>query len=85
MVASDEQRGKFIRETKRLVGEERLIRSHVLLAEAVVAGLVTMERLHGALAALAATASTPRDRDDVEHLERVLARCAASIGGQEAG
>lgn len=84
MVASDEQRGKFMREMKRLVGEAQLLRSHVLLAEAIVEGLVTLERLHGALASLAATASTPRDRDDVEHLERVLARCAVSIGGRGA-
>jgi predicted nucleic acid-binding protein len=80
MVASDEQRGKFMREARRLVGEERLVRSHTLLAEVIAAGFVAMERLEGAVAALAATASTARDRDDVEHLERVLASCAASMG-----
>jgi len=79
LVASDEQRGKFMREARRLVGEERLVRSHSLLAEAIAANLVTMDRLRGAVAAFAATAATARDHDDVEHLERVLARVEGTI------
>jgi len=85
MLASDETRRKFMREARRLIGGERLVRLHALLAEAIASGLVTMERLRGAVAALAATAESPRDRDDVEHLERVLARCAASVVWEASG
>ncbi len=79
LVASDETRRAFMREAGRLVGEQRLVRLHSLLAEAIAAGLVSMERIKGAVTALAATASNPRDRDDVEHLERVLERVRATI------
>jgi hypothetical protein len=85
LVASDEQRGAFMRETRRLVGDHRLIRLQSLLTEAISAGLVTTQRLEGAVAALAATASCPRDRDDVEHLERVLIRVRALIHEKERG
>jgi hypothetical protein len=79
LLASDETRRTFMREARRLIGGERLVRLHALLAEAIASGLVTMERLRGAVAALAATAESPRDRDDVEHLERVLARVEETI------
>jgi len=85
LVASDEQRGAFMREIRRLVGEHRLMRLQSLLARAIASGLVTTERLEAAVAALAATASCPRDRDDVQHLERVLIRVRALIHGDERG
>jgi predicted nucleic acid-binding protein len=73
-VASDEVRPKFMREVKRLIRDQRLVRTPDLLAEAINAGLLSIDRLEGAVVALAATASSPRDRDDVAHLERVLGR-----------
>ncbi len=82
MLASDESTRKFMREARRLIGEERLVRLHSLLVEVVASGLVTMERLRNAVAALATTAASSRDRDDVEHLERVLAIVEGIVGAR---
>lgn len=73
-VASDETRPKLMREVKRLIGNERLVRTPELLAEGASSGLLSIDRLQGAVAALAATATSPRERDEVGHLEWVLAR-----------
>lgn len=73
-LASDERRRPFLREVRRLLGEHRLVRLESLLAQAIASGLLTMEHLEGAVRALASTAMTARDHDDVSHLERVLDR-----------
>jgi len=75
VLASDETRRKFMREARRLIGEERLVRLHTLLAEAIAANRVTMERLHGALAVWL----RPRRRRAIEMMSSISSRCWHSV------
>ncbi len=81
LVASDETQRKFMREVRRLIGEDNLVRSATLLAKVGGKELECLERLDGAVAALAATAANPRDREEVAHLERVVGRVRNLLRG----
>jgi len=83
LLATDEQQPKLMREVRALIGEERLVRTTDLLAAAVTSGALSLERLGGAVSALAAGAATDRDRDDVTHLERVVARVSREVTNRE--
>ena len=73
-IASDEADRRFLRTVESWLGPGQIIRLEDLLAACIQRGSLTLAGLDGVLAALAATAKTKRERDDVEHVNRVLTR-----------
>jgi len=74
LIASDETHRALMREIRRLVGEDHLVRTAALLAETIGAQLTTLDQLERRVAELTERATGARDRDDVQHLARVLDR-----------
>ncbi len=79
-LATDEKRPKLIREVRDRLGERRLVRSTTLLARAVTEHIVSLEGLNERLRQLSERASSPRDHDDAEHLERTLQAVTRALG-----
>jgi len=79
---SDETQRAFMRETVALIGEDRLIRTPCLLARAIKSHRVSPSNLKIHLEMLKRTAATPRDRDDVVHLQRILERAHEMAKGE---
>jgi predicted nucleic acid-binding protein len=78
---SDEIQGAFMREVRSHIGEKKLIRTATLLAQAIDSHIVSVEDLSARLGLLRTTATSSRDKDDVEHLARVLDRVKKLISG----
>ena len=82
LLLSDETQRAFMREVIALIGEERLVRTPSLLAQAIESHIVSLSGLKSRLGMLKRTAATPRERDDVGHLQRVLDRVRERIKGE---
>lgn len=78
---SDETQGAFMREVRRHIGEKRLVRTATLLAQTIDSHIVSVVDLSARLGLLRATAASSREKDDVEHLARVLDRVKKLISG----
>jgi len=76
---SDETQRAFMREVIALIGEKSLIRTPVLLACAVASHTISLASLKSRLKTLKELAAGPKDRDDLEHLDRVLDRLQKSL------
>jgi hypothetical protein len=68
-----------MREVHALIGEKSLIRTPVLLARAVASHAITLAGLRSRVKMLKESAAGPKDRDDLEHLDRVLERAQQSL------
>lgn len=76
---SDEKQRAFMREVVALIGEKNLIRTPDLLAGAVKSRAISLAGLKSRVKALKDLAAGPKDRDDLEHLDRVLDRIRKSL------
>jgi len=71
---SDETQRAFKREVRDLIGEKRLVRTHLILAIAIERQKLGLSALKAEVEKLKKTASSSRDQDDIQHFQRVLDR-----------
>jgi len=79
---SDETQRAFMREVRALIEENRLVRTHSVLAIAIERQKLAFSGLKTELEKLKKTASTSRDRDDIQHLQRVLDRVRKALSAK---
>ena len=83
-IATDERRGKVLREIRARIGDARLVRGPELIAQAVRAGSVDVQTVECRASLAILTATTPRARDEGAHLVRVIGRVRERLGlGEE--
>jgi len=71
---SDENNSAFMREIRNTISEARLKRTLDLLAEAISENLFSILSLKKRIKELENKAVTPRDLNDIEHLNRILVK-----------
>lgn len=79
---SDETQRAFMREVRALIGENRLVRTHSVLALAIKRQKLVLSALEAEVEKLKKAASTSRDWDDIRHLQRVLDRVRIAISAK---
>lgn len=83
-VASDEK-GRFLREAERVLGEGRVLRTPELVAAAVRYGTVTLDRLRFKVGQRMAIARQRRQSLEAEHLAFLLRDVEDRLAGESAG
>ena len=79
---SDETQRAFMRQILALIEENRLVRTHSVLALAIKRQKLVLSALEAAVEKLKKTATTSRDRDDIQHLQRVLDRVRKALSAK---